>query len=377
MKKACLLFVLPALLVALAFAQTPAGSINTDQTNIKGCLGGADPNYTVVEDSTGKIFKVTTSSVDLKAHLGHDVTLTGQKASGVSSDSADNSFAVTELKMISEHCAAAAAVAPAATLIAPSETPSTPATAASAPVATIATPPETTVTPATGATAPAATSTPPAETAATPAVAVTPGADATAPASPSVETTVTPPAGATPAADATPPAPATPPSQTRATPAADAVAPVSTVTPSETAGTPAAHHRKQSATPAGVTTTSAVSAGTPPDAVSTPAAAATTPAATAGPSPDAVSTPAPAAATPTSTSRGWPLWLAFGVLILVLGTTFPFLNRWRKQRRSERTGAPNLSLVSEASPDLGKSSKSDEGKRDQDKSDPAVTRKAA
>ena len=125
MKKAFLLIVVPALLVTLGFAQTPAPSVNTDQTNIKGCLGGSDGNYTVVEDNTGHIFKITTSSVDLKPHVGHDVALIGHKASGVSSAAADNNFAVTEMSMISEHCAAAG-TAPAATVSAPPGTNITP-----------------------------------------------------------------------------------------------------------------------------------------------------------------------------------------------------------------------------------------------------------
>ena len=59
MKRVFLLIVIPALLVALGLAQTPAASINTDQTNIKGCLGGSDGNYTIAQDNTGNIFKVT------------------------------------------------------------------------------------------------------------------------------------------------------------------------------------------------------------------------------------------------------------------------------------------------------------------------------
>jgi len=106
MKRVFLLIVIPALLVALGFAQTPGASINTDQTNIMGCLGGSDGNYTIAQDNTGHIFKITSSSVDLKQHLGHDVALIGHKASSAATDS---SLAVTELKMISEHCAAAAA----------------------------------------------------------------------------------------------------------------------------------------------------------------------------------------------------------------------------------------------------------------------------
>ena len=136
MKRVFLLIVVPALLVALGFAQTPAASGNTDLT-IKGCLGGSDGNYTVAEDNTGKIFKITTSSADLKPHLGQGVTLIGHKA-----DAAENSLAVTEVNMISEHCTAAAA-APAATVSAPSETVIAPvaaaAPAAAAPDATVST----------------------------------------------------------------------------------------------------------------------------------------------------------------------------------------------------------------------------------------------
>ena len=80
-----LLIVVPALLVALGLAQTPAASPNPDQTNIKGCLGGSDGNYTVVEDNTGHLFKITTSSFDLKPHVGHDVNLIAHKASGAAS----------------------------------------------------------------------------------------------------------------------------------------------------------------------------------------------------------------------------------------------------------------------------------------------------
>src|ERR1035437_1225020 len=156
MKRAFLLMLVPALLVALGFAQTPAASTNTDQTTIKGCLGGSDGNYTVVQDNTGHIFKITTSSVDLKAHLGHDVTLIGHSASGASSTATDNTIAVTELNMISEHCTAAAA-APTAAVSAPSETASISAAAApAAPVGTTSTLAETEVTPALAAAAPAA-----------------------------------------------------------------------------------------------------------------------------------------------------------------------------------------------------------------------------
>ena len=296
MKRALLLIVVPALLVALGFAQTPAASINTDQTNIKGCLGGSDGNYTVVQDNTGHIFKITTSSVDLKPHLGHDVTLIGHRASGTGSTAADNSFAVTELNMISEHCAAAAA-APTATVSTPSETTSTPAVAAAAPTATISTLAETAVTPNVAPASPAATVTAPAETV------------------------------------VTSPAAATPPAETVSTPS-------ETVSmPAETARTPAARPRRPSATPA--------------------AAATTTPAATASPSSQTVSTPAAAATTPAATAKAgfWSSWLliSFAVLVIVIGTMAPLLSKWRKRKLLERTGAQNLSFTREASSDQGKS----------------------
>ena len=129
MKSVFLLIVVPALLVAMGFAQAPAAGGNPDQINIKGCLGGSDGNYTVLENNTGKTFKITTSSNDLKAYVGQDVNLTGHKGT------AENTLAVTELNMISEHCTAAAA-APAATASTPAETSSTPpAAAAAAPAA--------------------------------------------------------------------------------------------------------------------------------------------------------------------------------------------------------------------------------------------------
>ena len=321
MKRAFLLIVVSALLVALGFAQTPAASINTDQTNIKGCLGGSDGNYTVVEDNTGHTFKITTSSVDLKPHLGHDVTLIGHRASGVSSAAADSTFAVTELNMISEHCAAAAA-APAATVTTPAETAITPAAAVTPPAETAITP--------------TAAATPPAETVVTPAAAATPPA----------ETAVTPTAAATPPAETaiTPIAAATPPAETVVTPAAAAVHPTRLL----------AYPRKLPATPAAATTLPAATASTSSEPVST--AAATTPAAIASTSSEPVSTPAAVATTPTATSKGWSLWLliAFGVLVVVIGTMFPFLSRWRKRKSLERTGAPNLSFTREASSDQNK-----------------------
>src|SRR5580765_3073707 len=184
MKRAFLCMVVPALLVTLGSAQTPAPSTKTDETNIKGCLGGSAPNYTVVEDNTGKIFKITTSTVDLKPHLDHDVTLIGHKESEASSAAPDNNFAVTEIKMISERCAVAgAAAAPAVTAATPSETATTSLPAITAPAATTSTVADTAATPAVATTAPAATTSTVSEPAVAPVVVA---------AVPAVTTTTTP-----------------------------------------------------------------------------------------------------------------------------------------------------------------------------------------
>jgi hypothetical protein len=357
MKRAFLLIVVPALLVALGFAQTPAASSNADQTTIKGCLGGSDGNYTVVEDNTGHTFKITTSSVDLKPHLNHDITLIGHKASGTGSSPADNSLAVTEVKMISEHCTVAAALST-APVTTPSETAGTPAAppAATAPAASVSALPETVSTPATAAAAPA-TATTPAATATTPAADATPP---TAPVTPPAETAVAPAADATSSA-----APVTAPAETAVKPAAAAAVPVATIkTPAKTASTPASRPRKPSDTPVAATTTPAVTA-------SAPAATAVIPVATDSPSPEPVNTPTAVAPKPTPASNGWSFWLliVFGVLVVVVGTMFPFLNRWRKQRNLERTDAPNLSFNREAS--------SGQNKSDQGMSEKKPPRKAA
>jgi hypothetical protein len=329
MKRAFLLVAVPALMVALGFAQTPAPTSNIDQTTIKGCLGGSDGNYTVVEDNTGHIFKITTSSVDLKPHLNHDITLIGHKASGTSSAPVDSSLAVTDLKMISEHCTVAAA-ASSAPLTTPSETATTSAAppADTAPSPTVSALPETVTTPAT-ATTPAADATPPAPSVTTPPE-ITPAAAAVAPVA-AVSTTA----------------------ENADTPPATAAVPVATISEPEAAvSAPSVHARRRPQTSAAATTTPAVIA-------STPATTAVIPVATDSSSPEPPSTPAAVAPTPTPASNGWSFWLliVFGVLVVVIGTMFPFLNRWRKQKKLERTDAPNLSFNREVNADQGRTEK--------------------
>ena len=338
MKRVFLLIVVPALLVALGFAQTPAASTNPDQT-IKGCLAGSDGNYTVAEDGTGHTFRVTASGVDLNQHVGHDVTLIGHRgsASAASPDAADNTFAVSELNMISEHCAVAAAV-PTATVTTPADN-AVPPPAAATTSNTVA---ETEVAPAADASAPAppvATVNTPAETAATPAVDATPAAET------DMASTVV---AAAPAAAAS-----TPDWDKSAADAADQTVPV--------------HSRRRSATTAAVATAPDVTASESAETASQPAAAAATPAAPATPSPETAGTTDAAATTPAAPTRHGTtlvLLIGFAVLVILIGVLVPSLSRWRKRRSLEKTGAPNLSFTREAS-------------SDQEKTDTEEPRKAA
>src|SRR3984893_13728014 len=326
MKPVFLLIAVSALLVTLGFAQTPEAGSNTDPANVKGCVGGSDGNYTVVEDGSRQIFKITTSSVDLKPHLGHDVKLTGHKPGGAaSSGAADNSFAVTELSTISEHCAAAAAASVEAivpysqTVIEPTATPapapSAPAVDAAAPAATVSPSSATVSTPVAEVAAPAATVSPSAAPVSTPA------AEAAAPAvtvSPSAATVSTPTEKAAHSAR--------PSTHARRSATQSAAAPAATVSPTAAGAAPAS--------PASETVSSA-----------------SADAATANPSSENASAPAAAATTPTVTHRAGSLSLliSFVVLVIVLGTLAPLLLRWRKRKILERTGTPNLSFTNEVS----------------------------
>ena len=322
MKKVLLLIVFSTLLVALGFAQIPAANSNTDQTNIKGCLGGSDGNYTIAEDNTGQIFRITTSSIDLKPQLGHDVRLAGSKANGaVSSGTADNGFAVTELKMISEQCAAVgstpAAAAPSATVSTPDAT--TPAPA-SAPAATASAPDAAAVAPAATVSTPDATAAAPAATVSTPVESPAPLNAGVSQASQTVDTT----------------ARATHPNRA------------------------SARHGRQSANPAVAEPTPAGTDSTSTPDANTVAAAATTPAATSqADSTPAATTPAASSPAPTVKKGGFPTWLgiALVLLILVIGALTPLFSRMRKRRMLERTGTPNLSFTKETTSEQDKNDK--------------------
>jgi len=233
MKNILLLTLVPVLIVTWGFGQaasskTTATATTTEQASIKGCLAGSAGNYTVKQDGTPQSFKITTSTVNLKPHLGHDVELTGKRVSAPGFGVTDSTLAVTALTMISDHCATAAANAPAAAdpttaSVAPAaEATPTANGSAGTPVAadpvtaTVTTPAAATPTPTTTVSAPAA---------ADPATATVATATVTTPAATSTSTTTTTAASKTPAdpastpvmASANAPLPNTPAPSTKAT----------------------------------------------------------------------------------------------------------------------------------------------------------------
>lgn len=247
MKNILLLTLVPVLIVTWGFGQaapskTTTTATTTEQASIKGCLAGSAGNYTIKQDGTPQSFKITTSAVNLKPHLGHDVELTGKRVSAPGFGVTDSTLAVTALTMISDHCATAAASAPAAadpstaTVATPAEATPTANGSAGTPVAadpasaTVTTPAAPTPTPTTTASAPAAadpaTATVTTATVTTPAATSTPApADSAPPAAASTTTTTTAAASKTPAdpastpvmASANAPLPNTPAPSTKAT----------------------------------------------------------------------------------------------------------------------------------------------------------------
>jgi len=304
MKRVFLLIVVPALLVAMGLAQTPAAGGNTDQINIKGCLGGSEGNYNIAEDNTGKILRITSSSADLKAYQGQDVILMGHKTG-----TADDGLAVTEVKMVTEHCAAAApaATAAAATASALTETESRPAVAV------------------TSEAAPDATLSMSSENVSTPADIVierpTPAAPATAPA------VVAPAAISTPVETASAPAADTTAHRTRssARPPKLAASPAAVPAPAEPASTPAP-----------VATSGAARVDSPSEAADAPAQAA----------------PVAAAPKPAS-SRSTLMIVAIVMVVLLIGAGVPLYNRGRRRKLAAQTGGENLSFTHKTGSDLG------------------------
>ncbi len=60
-------------------------SSSGQNTTIQGCLSASamgDNNFTLTQDQTGTVYTLTGNTADLKSHVGHEVSISGQAVSG-------------------------------------------------------------------------------------------------------------------------------------------------------------------------------------------------------------------------------------------------------------------------------------------------------
>ena len=115
---------------SLAFAQD-AAQRSQDQSSskptsgtVQGCLSGSQGGYMLTDDSTGTMIKLIGSDDKLKAHVGHEVLITGQLVNSGSASSGSEeqqgnrssdsdasggarAIQVSDVSMLSKHCSAA------------------------------------------------------------------------------------------------------------------------------------------------------------------------------------------------------------------------------------------------------------------------------
>ncbi|MDQ1469542.1 MAG: hypothetical protein QOJ99_1022 [Bryobacterales bacterium] len=102
-------------LLNITNARAQAPSDSGAAVVVTGCLAqGEQPAVFKIQDSTGKIYLLMSSTVNMKPHLGHQVTITAVPAKGGAHDdkSSDTKSAqsdnphlqVSDLKMVSVTC---------------------------------------------------------------------------------------------------------------------------------------------------------------------------------------------------------------------------------------------------------------------------------
>jgi hypothetical protein len=113
---------------SMAFAQgqstqtsDQSSGAGTGGSTVQGCVSGSDGNYMLTMDGTGTMYKLSGKESKLKDHVGHEVAVTGQMSTGGGSAASQQDqgqsasptgggsvIQVSEVKMISKHCASGA-----------------------------------------------------------------------------------------------------------------------------------------------------------------------------------------------------------------------------------------------------------------------------
>jgi len=102
---------------------TPAANSTDTSANagsVQGCLSGSDGNYVLTQDGTGTAFKLMGDEAQLKKHVGHEVSVTGQPSGDTASTATSNqgqgdtsaggatdtgtTIQVTNVKMVAKQC---------------------------------------------------------------------------------------------------------------------------------------------------------------------------------------------------------------------------------------------------------------------------------
>jgi hypothetical protein len=142
-----LCFVSGLLAAQQAAPNTPANSSPTSQQensspqngqkSIRGCLSGSPGNFTLTEDATGTVYALAGAADTLGSNIGHEVEIAGQPTTGgnaathSSGGTANpsrnagvgsapiNTYQVTQVTVISDHCGTGSVTGPSASLLRP------------------------------------------------------------------------------------------------------------------------------------------------------------------------------------------------------------------------------------------------------------------
>jgi hypothetical protein len=82
-----------------------AGSQGADRGGnaIEGCIAGAPGSFTLT-DSSGKTYQLAGDTAKLNDHVGHTLLISGSQKSGEGGSSAQPTFIVQKVKMVSSSC---------------------------------------------------------------------------------------------------------------------------------------------------------------------------------------------------------------------------------------------------------------------------------
>ena len=111
-------------------------SPQSGEKSIRGCLSGAPGTFTLTEDRSGTVYALAGNSDMLSSDVGHEIEVTGQPTTGGTSATQSsggtahppkaavgtapiNTYQVSGVKMLSDHCGAGSVTGPSASASTP------------------------------------------------------------------------------------------------------------------------------------------------------------------------------------------------------------------------------------------------------------------